>query len=245
MVPTTLSFPRVHGISPENLWFPGQTSPSPSSPFKCRRSGSRGHSHGPFVPTQAGLLPNALTSGSCQPDWGGGAPLLCLPHPSFPDTSCLLQVLGARSADTDRIWASLSIHFLLTSALKSLKLKTRAVRPRAWNEMTSLRSGKSSHRSNSKEVGPPGSAHSSTLTPSWAAHPSQCPAEMCSCPPESVIGPPPGTHPWPIFSVHSIHAAAATKPRAPSPPAVQCWNYQPGPQAVILHPAPRNLPRSH
>ena len=61
---------------------------------------------------------------------------VCLPHPNFPDTSCRLQVLGACSADTDRIWASLSIHFLLTSTLKSLKLKTRAVRPRAGNGMT-------------------------------------------------------------------------------------------------------------
>ena len=135
-VPTTLSFPRGHGISQESWWFPGQTSPSPSPLLKCRCSGSGGHSHGSFVPTQAGLLPNALTPGSCQPDCGGGAPLLCLPHPSFPDTSCPLQALGACSADTDRIWASLSIYFLLTSALKSLKLKTRAVRPRAWNGMT-------------------------------------------------------------------------------------------------------------
>ena len=118
-VPTTLSFPCGHGISQESWWFPGQTAHPLHPRLKCRRSGSGGHSHGPFIPTQAGLLPNALTPGSCQPDWGGGAPLLCLPHPSFPDTSCPLQVLGACSADTDWIWASLSIYFLLTSALKA------------------------------------------------------------------------------------------------------------------------------
>lgn len=38
---------------------------------------------------------------------------------------------GACSADTSQAWATLSVRFLLTSGLESLKLKTRPVRSRA------------------------------------------------------------------------------------------------------------------
>lgn len=111
--------------------WPGQ--PVPFTPHSSAGTECLGGTHTApsYLPRQASCAMH-LPPGAASLTGEG----VCLPHPNFPDTSCRLQVLGACSADTDRIWASLSIHFLLTSTFKSLKLKTRAVRPRAGNGMT-------------------------------------------------------------------------------------------------------------
>lgn len=80
----------------------------------------------PFRTAQAGLPLGALTPGGPQAGAGGGMLCTAAPTlPSFRDTCCRLQVLGACSADADRTWAALSVRFLLTSVLKSVKLKMK------------------------------------------------------------------------------------------------------------------------